>query len=263
MNRTDAPAKQPKPFAINGQREDILPTTPAGDNTASYESGFPPITMTLKSAGGLPPKGQDMNQILFELSALARWSSAGALNTYDSSFAAAIGGYPSGAFVLGDDLKTVYRCTSNGNTANPNSITTGWAKVAQDIADILSLGTAAYKAVGVGTNQLPDMSSFTSNNATSGWQKLPSGIILQWGFADNTPSATSSATYPIPFPNEVFHVITCGYQVAGNQQAYVTLNSTSLLTSFAWNAFYALGGSVPTLSSVAGQVRCRYIAIGR
>lgn len=148
MNRTDAPAKQPKPFGVNGQREAILPTTPSGDNTASYESGFPPITMILKSAGGLPPKGQDMNQILFELSSLGRWSSTGALNTYDSAFATAIGGYPAGSFVLGDDLKTVYRCTTDGNTDNPNSITTGWAKVASDIADILSLGSAAYLDVG-------------------------------------------------------------------------------------------------------------------
>ncbi|EPZ2456408.1 hypothetical protein ACXLRS_001581 [Citrobacter youngae] len=127
MNRTDAPAKQPKPFAINGQREDILPTTPAGDNTASYESGFPPITMTLKSAGGLPPKGQDMNQILFELSALARWSSAGALNSYDSSFATSISGYPKGSVLLGADGETIYINTVEGNTTNPNSGGAGWS----------------------------------------------------------------------------------------------------------------------------------------
>ncbi|EOK3682021.1 hypothetical protein ACM5PK_003465, partial [Escherichia coli] len=91
MNRSDAPAKQSKPFAINGQREAILPTTPPGDNTASYELGFPPITMILKSAGGLPPKGQDMNQILYELSNLARWSSSGAINYYDAAFSSGIG----------------------------------------------------------------------------------------------------------------------------------------------------------------------------
>ncbi|WP_201792690.1 gp53-like domain-containing protein [Salmonella enterica] len=126
MNRTDAPAKQGKPFGINGPREPLLPTTPAGDNTASYDQGFPPITMTLKSAGGLPPKGQDMNQILYELSSLARWASAGALNTFDSSFSTAIGGYPSYALILSDDGNTIYVNTANGNTTNPNTGGSGW-----------------------------------------------------------------------------------------------------------------------------------------
>lgn len=126
MNRTDAPAKQPKPFGINGQREAILPTTPAGDNTASYESGFPPITMILKSAGGLPPKGQDVNQILYELSALCRWASSGALNSYDATFSTGIGGYPKGAVILSDDAQIIYINTVDSNINNPNSGGSGW-----------------------------------------------------------------------------------------------------------------------------------------
>ncbi|EEJ0027415.1 hypothetical protein Y657_002371 [Salmonella enterica subsp. enterica] len=126
MNRTDAPKKQPVPFGINGSREDLLATTPAGDNQASYDAGFPPVTMILKSAGGLPPKGQDMNQILYELSALSRWASSGALNSFDLAFATAIGGYPKGSLLLGDDGTTIYRSTIDANTNNPNSVPTGW-----------------------------------------------------------------------------------------------------------------------------------------
>lgn len=126
MNRTDSPAKQPKPFGINGPREPILATTPAGDNTASYDAGFPPITMTLKSAGGLPPKGQDVNQILFELSSLCRWSSAGALNTFDSAFATSVGGYPSGSLVLSNNGKIIYVNKVDANTTDPNSGGAGW-----------------------------------------------------------------------------------------------------------------------------------------
>ena len=127
MNRTDAPKKQPIAFGVNGPREDLPDTTPSGDNTASYNSGFPPITMTLKSAGGLPPKGQDMNQILYELSSLSRWASSGAINSYDAEFSTAISGYPSGAVLLGDDGKTIYASTINANTNNPNSSTVGWS----------------------------------------------------------------------------------------------------------------------------------------
>lgn len=129
MNRSDSPKKQPKPFGINGQRGVILPTTPAGDNSASYEKGFPPITMILKSAGGLPPKGQDMNQILYELSALGRWSSTGALNTFDSEFASEIAGYPSGSMLISDDGERIFINTIEGNLSDPNSNGTGWKDV--------------------------------------------------------------------------------------------------------------------------------------
>lgn len=129
MNRTDSPAKQPKPFGINGPREPILANTPAGDNTASYDSGFPPITMTLKSAGGLPPKGQDMNQILYELSALCRWFSAGAYNSFDPEFSISIGGYPKGSAVISDDNSKIYLSTIDANNNNPNSVSTGWAEL--------------------------------------------------------------------------------------------------------------------------------------
>ena len=145
MNRSDSPKKQPKPFGVNGQRGAILPTTPAGDNSASYEQGFPPITMILKSAGGLPPKGQDMNQILYELSALGRWSSTGALNTFDSEFASEISGYPSGAMLISDDGERIFINTTEGNLSDPNSNGAGW----KDVLSYLGLGEGSALPVGV------------------------------------------------------------------------------------------------------------------
>ncbi|MEF3763658.1 phage tail protein [Escherichia coli] len=145
MNRSDSPKKQPKPFGVNGQRGEILPTTPAGDNSASYEQGFPPVTMILKSAGGLPPKGQDMNQILYELSALGRWSSTGALNTFDSEFASEISGYPSGAMLISDDGEKIFINTTEGNLSDPNSNGAGW----KDVLSYLGLGEGSALPVGV------------------------------------------------------------------------------------------------------------------
>lgn len=131
MNRTDAPKKQPVVFGTNGQRENLPDTTPAGDNTASYDAGFPAVTMILKSAGGLPPKGQDMNQILFELSAIGRWLSAGALNSYDATFSTAIGGYPKAAVLVGDDGATIFISTAEANTNDPNTTATGWLNLSK------------------------------------------------------------------------------------------------------------------------------------
>lgn len=149
MNRSDSPKKQPKPFGVNGQREDLLPTTPAGDNTASYDLGFPPITMILKSAGGLPPKGQDMNQILYELSSLCRWSSAGALNAFDSDFSTAVGGYPLGAVLISDDGATIYISTINNNTNDPNTSSVGWSP----LSDYLKMRESFTGVVGQAVNQ--------------------------------------------------------------------------------------------------------------
>ncbi|EKK7325085.1 tail fiber protein [Escherichia coli] len=101
--------------------------------------------MILKSAGGLPPKGQDMNQILYELSALGRWSSTGALNTFDSEFASEISGYPSGAMLISDDGERIFINTTEGNLSDPNSNGTGW----KDILSYLGLGEGSALPVGV------------------------------------------------------------------------------------------------------------------
>lgn len=129
MKRSDAPAKQPVPFGVNGTRESLLATAQPSSARASYDAGFPPITMTAKASGGLPPKGPDFNQILYELSDLGRWGSAGALQKFDSAFSAAISGYPEGSLLMSDDSSVIYLSTVDDNTANPNSDLTGWVNL--------------------------------------------------------------------------------------------------------------------------------------
>lgn len=65
----------------------------------------------------------------------------------------------------------------------------------------LNLKSASQRDVGVGTNQIPDMSSFASSKTTNGWQKLPGGLILQWGQTASVASEQNvSVTFPIAFP---------------------------------------------------------------
>ncbi|HBC0564026.1 TPA: hypothetical protein IQ509_002219, partial [Escherichia coli] len=52
---------------------------------------------------------------------------------------------------------------------------------AADARTNLGLGEAAKRNVGTGANQIPDMGSFTLSVSGTGYQKLPSGFILQWG----------------------------------------------------------------------------------
>ncbi|MEZ2553271.1 phage tail protein, partial [Escherichia coli] len=42
----------------------------------------------------------------------------------------------------------------------------------------VGLGEAAKRNVGAGSGQIPDMSSFASALSLSGYQKLPSGLII-------------------------------------------------------------------------------------
>ena len=73
----------------------------------------------------------------------------------------------------------------------------------------LGLKEAAKRDVGTGANQLPDMSSFQSILSTSGYQRLPGGIIIQWGLAPAPVGVASQKSYPITFPNAVWHVFMC------------------------------------------------------
>lgn len=49
-------------------------------------------------------------------------------------------------------------------------------------------------------------SSFAASLIQPGWQQLPGGLILQWGF-DTTVGNTATITFPIPFPNACFIVV--------------------------------------------------------
>ncbi|MEB7015284.1 phage tail protein, partial [Escherichia coli] len=51
----------------------------------------------------------------------------------------------------------------------------------KDVAGLLAylgLGEAAKRNVGTGANQIPDMGSFMLSASVTGYQKLPSGLII-------------------------------------------------------------------------------------
>lgn len=124
MKATNVPKKMPVAFGVNGQRQDLLSSAATGESNASYQNGFPPITMIDKAAGGVPPQGKDFNQIFYELSSDAQWTQASGIYPYDATFSTAIGGYPQGAVVLGSDNQTIYQNTVDDNTVAPGSDST-------------------------------------------------------------------------------------------------------------------------------------------
>lgn len=101
-----------------------------------------------------------------------------------------------GQFIANSGLDALDNADVNGLvTKFTNALTTN-----------LYLKTAAKRDVGTGVNQIPDMSSFAGVFATSGYQKLPGGLIIQWGWA-STSTAGTTHNYPIAFPNSAFVVL--------------------------------------------------------
>lgn len=256
MNRTDAPKKQPVPFGVNGPREDLLPTTPAGDNTASYDAGFPPVTMILKSAGGLPPKGQDMNQILFELSSICRWFTAGALNEFDATFASSIGGYPKASVLVGDDGATIYISTIDANSNNPNSVTTGWLNLSK---------ITAIAALSGGANKLPYFSG-ANTAAQTDFTDVGRSVVAQTSIENLLTYLGVTTALAAKQPLDATLTALAGLATGANKLPYFTGNDTAAQTNLTSVGRDIIGkgtiadvltylglGNLPTFGTAAGK----------
>lgn len=122
------PAQLTTAFAHAGLKNDI-PQATTGSNLASFEEGFPVITMQAIADGGMPPQGQDFNGMFYTLTDIARYAQAGGLYPFDKEFCTAIGGYPLGAILTSLDGAKLYINQVNGNTNNPDTNSTNWQTV--------------------------------------------------------------------------------------------------------------------------------------
>lgn len=133
MQLNQAPDKLVLPFAEAGAKNDIPVDSQIGitGGAASLTDGFPPLTRTPLSAGGIPPSGLDMNGILYEMSAVIRWANAGGGYPYDAAFATDdnVEGYPKGARVLRSDGLGYWFNTVDNNETDPEAVgaaAAGW-----------------------------------------------------------------------------------------------------------------------------------------
>jgi hypothetical protein len=78
-----------------------------------------------------------------------------------------------------------------------------------DTAEISYQGGAVWEVVS-GSAQLGSAAKFAASIANSGYQKLPSGLIIQWGSISGTTTTTVTtfnATLAIAFPNAAIAII--------------------------------------------------------
>jgi hypothetical protein len=123
------------PFGKNaavGTIDPIPQTRGPGDDPqqATWDEGFPQVTMTPLGAGGIPPKGQDFNGVLKAISEHTVFSEHGGQFKWSSVYVAASGGYSIGDVIQADDGLNSYVSLVNTNTANfnttPGSIGVSW-----------------------------------------------------------------------------------------------------------------------------------------
>lgn len=153
MQLSNAPLQIQLPFG-NG---DVTKTNPVPvpsqigvtPGAASFTDGFPPLNGTPVSAGGIPPFKSDMNGLLYMLSDVDLWMSAGAGFPWNSGYSAAIGGYPKGSRVLNAAGSGYWLSVTDNNTTNPDAGGTGWVATWRAVASVYA---SAQQIIGSGTN---------------------------------------------------------------------------------------------------------------
>ncbi|ELY3738953.1 tail fiber protein [Cronobacter sakazakii] len=135
MNSSDIPSRITKAFGVNGLKNAIpVDSSAVTDNSgvATFDKGFPPITMQPLSAGGIPPSGKDMNGVLYSATLQQQWQNAGMTYPFSQDFSDAISGYPKGAIVPSSVYTGQWLNLSESNGTSPESPTganTGWVPI--------------------------------------------------------------------------------------------------------------------------------------
>lgn len=127
-------------------------------------------------------------------------------------------------------------------SGSTNEITLNGVSVATD--------TEVSSAVASGVAPKVDLASFIGSNqglTTNGYQKLPGGLIIQWGGAILNSLTGQWINFPIAFPNQILGFATSNQQVSG--QGNISVVDSNLTAIYIHNQFN-------------GAILAKYIAIG-
>ncbi|WP_338561916.1 tail fiber protein [Erwinia sp. E_sp_B04_7] len=149
MNSSDTPSRITKAFGVNGLRNSIATdssNTTDSNGIATFDKGFPSVTMQPLSAGGIPPSGKDMNGVLYSATLQQQWYNAGMTYPFNADFATAVSGYPKGAILPSSALTGQWLNLNESNSTTPESPTgasTGWVPINNYGVTQLSLSSAS------------------------------------------------------------------------------------------------------------------------
>lgn len=154
--------------------------------------------------------GNMQGQVGYNTSQAITAEQVGKLITFDASSLTLT--LPSTSTVPSGSVLTIYGNTSGGTIQKAAGDTlingtfgpiTSFNIAAQDKVTLVSIGFAGWYVIG-GEVALKSSSSFSVSLGANGYQKLPSGLIIQWGQAASVAAGGNTlVTYPIAFPSAV------------------------------------------------------------
>jgi len=144
---------------------------------------------------------------------------------------------------------TVNRQGADTVSINAGTALTTFNLLPGESALLVSDGNAAWDLLS-GSAQLQYAGSFGASLASNGYQKLPSGLIEQWGVVTSnaTPGALVAVTFPIAFPSTLLSLV-------------VTPVNPSASTTAAWAEALTTGGFAAHSSAASQPIY--YIAKGK
>lgn len=161
-----------------------------------------------------------------------------------------------GNLAAADDARIVGALQKNSNLADLPSATSSRAN--------LGLGSAAVANVGTGGGMVPDMSSFTSGaSGSASWQRLPSGMLLQYGYINTMSAGLSSVVYPVPFTTYLRSLTLTPTGNLGATSVNAVIPSLAPATGTPLTVFSASGYNIPSSGApVAANILFYWEAIG-
>ncbi|MGT5116172.1 phage tail protein [Escherichia coli] len=183
-----------------------------------------------------------------------------------SAIAAMVGSAPAAldtlnelAAALGNDpnFSTTVLNALAGKQPLDNTLTHLSGKDVAGLLAYLGLGEAAKRNVGNGQNQIPDMAAFASSLSSTGFQKLPSGLIIQWGIVSGASNYT--VTYPVTFPSRSLALLAVPHttSVAG-----ISAMGIANCSDISKSQFYIIVGGISQGEIVKYERSCFWVAIG-
>ena len=229
MQLSNSPAKFPLAFAASGSKNTIPVDSQVGitPGAASLTDGFPPLTRTPISAGGVPPSGLDMNGILYEMSASLRWANAGGGYAYDGPFAtdANVNGYPKGARVMRADAGGYWLSTVENNTTDPDAGGAGWVP---DYTGGASLITMTSANVTLTAPEYGKQIIVITGALTANLNLIFPAIPSDWSIINNTTGAYSITAKTTSGSGVIIGAVT---QVIGDGTNIYTQTSGAVVVS--------------------------------
>lgn len=159
--------------------------------------------------------------------------------------------YPSGTtltfFSTATGGITLNRAGADVIALNSTSTTNSLIMGGGDTLTLVSNGTAIWEAV-AGSSQMGFSAAFGSLPAANGYQKLPSGLIFQWGSISVAASSIGTVTYPIAFPSALLAVFATNgfssYTPSSTPFVGISPTGTPKVSATVQNGYSASGNSI-------------------